>query len=112
MRYGTAMLFPILIVGVTLLQMKAERRIRGTRASVVNRFCLREEDNLLTRLAEAVAPVHILSIHEELRIRSESGEAHSRNSRLRSEPLLPPRRRQFADPPGGSGSTSPYPLHT
>src|SRR5271156_2088 len=63
-----AMLAPVLPGGAIELQIKAQRGVGGTGTAIVNRAGFREEYDLLSRLVEAVAPIHIFTVHKKLRI--------------------------------------------
>ena len=65
---AAVMLAPILPGGPVQLQIEAQRRVRGTRSAIVDRAGFGEENNSLSGLAEAIAPVDIFSVHEKLRI--------------------------------------------
>src|SRR5580658_2391857 len=63
-----AVLSPVLKVSVTLFQVETNRRVGGTGSAVMNRFGVGEKNNSLSRLVKPVAPIDILSVHEELRV--------------------------------------------
>jgi hypothetical protein len=62
----TAMFSPELPIGAAQFQVEANRRIGRTCSAIVNRFRVGEEDNLFSCLAETIAPVNVLSVHEEV----------------------------------------------
>src|SRR5580692_754079 len=67
--HAAVMLPPILPGRPVQLQIEAQWGVRRTGPAIVNRSGFCKENDSLARLVEAVAPVHIFSIHEELRIK-------------------------------------------
>ena len=84
---GAAMMLePILRVGEALFEVEAQRSVGGTGAAIVNGLGVGEEYDLVAGLAETVAPVDILSVHEEVGV--ERADSVDRSAPDQNEPAV------------------------